>query len=470
MGLLDLFEERQKIYPARVKGTYRRLKWILMAVFLGLYYVLPFIRWPRGPYLPDQAVLVDIPGRKFYFFFFEVWPQEVVVFTGLLLLGAFALFFFTSILGRVWCGFACPQTVWTDLYLAVERWVEGDRNSRKRLDDGPLGKNNKLVKKIVKHSLWILIALCTGGAWVLYFTDAPTLLLDLFQFKASFASIFWIGALTLSTYTLAGFAREQVCTYMCPYARFQGAMYDDKTLLVTYEDKRGEPRGKLGTEGAGDCIDCMRCVNVCPVGIDIREGQQYQCINCGLCVDACNEIMTRINKPLGLIRYDTLQNVNTGKHIGLGDVFNFLKHPRPLIYATIISAVGLALLYTLTLGRVMLDINVIRERNPMYVQMSDGSVRNIYTVHVVNKSHELRTYDISVENLEGALLSLARDGAEKSKTVQVNVRPDKVGTFRIFLDVPNDAWASGSSPVEFTIKGPYHHDSYESTFVAPEEF
>lgn len=467
-GLLSLFAKRAKIYPARVAGRYRRLKWLLLCLFLAIYYFVPFLRWDRGPYLPDQAVLVDIPGRKFYFFLFEVWPQEVFVFTGLLLLAAFALFFVTSIVGRVWCGFACPQTVWTDLYLFVERILEGDRNSRIRLDRAPI-TFDKIWRKAFKHAIWILIALCTGGAWVLYFTDAPALLYDLLHLKFSFASTFWIVALTLSTYVMAGFAREQVCTYMCPYARFQGAMYDENTLVVTYDPKRGEPRGKVRSESTGDCVDCLRCVAVCPVGIDIRNGQQYQCINCGLCVDACNDIMGKLGRPPGLIRFDTLTHVTLGKDAArFLDIFNF-RRPRPLIYGTIISVVGLVLLYTLTVGRSLLDISVIRERSPMYIKLSDGAVRNVYTVHVVNKTHDMNAYTLSAEGQTDAILSISESPATPGSALKVSVRPDQVGTFRLFVDVPKAAARPGSTPIVFTIDGDGRSDRYESAFVVPEK-
>lgn len=466
-GVLSLFAGRKKIYPARVAGRYRRLRWLLMALFLSIYYFVPFIRWNRGDFLPHQAVLVDIPGRKFYFFFFEVWPQEVFVFTGLLLLAAFALFFVTSILGRVWCGFACPQTVWTDLYIFVEDLIEGDRNARKRLDAAPWNAE-KIVKKAIKHISWILIAMATGGAWVMYFTDAPALLNDLIHFKISFAAGFWICALTASTYLLAGFAREQVCTYMCPYARFQGAMYDENTLLVTYEEKRGEPRGKAKSAGLGDCVDCNRCVAVCPMGIDIREGQQYQCINCGLCVDACNDVMAKLGRPPGLVRYDTLNNVNTGRRMGFFDIFNFHR-PRPIIYGAIISAVGLLLLYSLTMGRSMLDINIIRERNPIYIKLSDGSIRNVYTIHIVNKGHEMLSYEFSAEGQDGARLSVSDGGDETAaEKIKLSVRPDQVGSWRLFVDVPKPALKPGSSPIAFAVTGGGDSDRYKSVFIAPE--
>jgi cytochrome c oxidase accessory protein FixG len=289
-----LFKNREKVYPRSVSGLFRRLKWAALIVLLAIYYIVPWIRWDRGPEAPDQAVLADMAGRRLYFFFIEIWPQEIYYLTGLLVLSAVALFLITSLAGRIWCGYACPQTVWTDLFMWVERKIEGDRSERIRLDKGPFTLG-KLQKKLMKHGAWLLIALLTGGAWVMYFTDAPTLIHDLLHFQASAQSVFFIGLFTATTYLLAGWAREQVCTYMCPWPRFQSAMIDEDSLIVTYEAWRGEPRGAKrkdeSWDGRGDCIDCKACVHVCPTGIDIRDGLQMECIGCGLCVDACNTIM-----------------------------------------------------------------------------------------------------------------------------------------------------------------------------------
>jgi cytochrome c oxidase accessory protein FixG len=303
------FATRIKVYPKRVDGIVRRVKWAILAVCLGLYYVVPWLRWDRGPDAPGQAVLIDLPGRRAYFFSVEIWPQEVYFLTGLLILGAVGLFLVSSLFGRVWCGYACPQTVWTDLFLLIERLIEGDRNARIRLDRQPWSLP-KAARKAAKHAVWLAIAAATGGAWVMYYVDAPTVVRDVFAGRASVEVYFFVGLFTATTYLLAGWAREQVCTYMCPWPRFQAAMFDEDTVTVTYQAWRGEPRGshKPGQswQGRGDCVDCRQCIAVCPTGIDIRDGQQLECIGCGLCVDACNEIMDKVGRPRWLITFDTL--------------------------------------------------------------------------------------------------------------------------------------------------------------------
>ncbi|MEM7488296.1 MAG: cytochrome c oxidase accessory protein CcoG, partial [Pseudomonadota bacterium] len=302
-----LFAPDEPIFPRRVKGTFRNLKWIIMILTLGVYYVTPWIRWDRGPNLPDQAVLVDLAGRRFYFFWIEIWPHEFYFVAGLLIMAGLGLFLFTSALGRVWCGYACPQTVWTDLFLEVERRIEGDRNARVRLWKAPWDAR-KTRLRLTKWTVWALIGLATGGAWVFYFADAPTLLRDLVTLNAHPVAYITIAILTTTTVVLGGFMREQVCIYMCPWPRIQAAMVDEGTLTVGYRDWRGEPRGKKRIEGAGDCIDCMACVNVCPTGIDIRDGQQMACITCALCIDACDEVMEKIGRPRGLIDYLALDD------------------------------------------------------------------------------------------------------------------------------------------------------------------
>jgi len=277
----SLYKKREKIHPKRVSGTYRSLKWWIMIVTLGIYYVTPWLRWDRGPGAPDQAVLIDIPGRRFYFFFIEIWPQEVYYIAGLLIMAGIGLFFITSLVGRAWCGYACWQTVWTDLFIAVERWIEGDRAARIRLDKAPMSAG-KFSKRVSKYIVWLLISAGTGGAWIFYFADAPTLFVDLFTLDAAPIAYSTVGVLTFTTFTLGGLMREQVCIYMCPWPRIQGAMMDEHSATVTYRASRGEPRGPIKKgrphEGTGDRVDCNQCIAACPVGIDIRKGS-WPCKN-----------------------------------------------------------------------------------------------------------------------------------------------------------------------------------------------
>ena len=313
---MPLYAARRKIYPQAVHGTFRRIKWAVLIVTLGIYYLLPFVRWDRGPNAPSQAVLIDFPNRRFYFFFIEIWPQEVYYLTGLLIIAAMALFLMNAVAGRVWCGYLCPQTVWTDLFCAIERWVEGDRREHMLRERGPWTAE-RVARLGLKHFLWLMVAWWTGGAWVLYFADAPTLVKELATFQAPFVAYVWIGILTFTTYALAGHMREQVCTYMCPWPRIQAALTDEHALNVTYRYDRGEPRGSIKKNAAlreqglpaGDCIDCLQCVYVCPTGVDIRDGANLGCIQCGLCIDACDAVMAKIDRPLRLIAYDTDLNI-----------------------------------------------------------------------------------------------------------------------------------------------------------------
>jgi cytochrome c oxidase accessory protein FixG len=430
---IQYFVKEPKVYPKRIGGRYRQLKWASMSIMLAIYYLAPFLRWDRGPNAPDQAILIDMVNRRGYFFFIEIWPQEVYYLTGILILAAVALFFVTSLAGRVWCGYACPQTVWTDLFVWVERFVQGDRNARKKLDDGPWGFK-KLYQKAATHALWLVIGALTGGAWVFYFNDAPTLLEQIIHLDVPWSVLSWIIALTLSTYVMAGFARQQVCKYMCPYARFQSAMFDRDTLIIGYDEKRGEPRGKFKEKeekGYGDCIDCSLCVQVCPVGIDIREGLQYECIACGLCVDACNGVMDKTGQERGLIRYDTTVNQelrDAGK--APPTVWAHIFRARTYYYGAIMAVIGGIMLYSL-LTRAPLELHILHDRNPLFVKLSDGSIRNGYDVKILNKTHEDREYKLSITGLENA--NLVMQGAGEIDPESLFVFADSVGHFRLFV-------------------------------------
>ncbi|MCV6585209.1 MAG: cytochrome c oxidase accessory protein CcoG [Marinibacterium sp.] len=396
----SLYASREPIFPRRVQGNFRNLKWIIMAVTLGIYYLTPWIRWDRGPSLPDQAVLLDLANRRFYFFWIEIWPHEFYFVAGLLIMAGLGLFLFTSAFGRVWCGYACPQTVWTDLYILVERWVEGDRNARLRLHRQKTLDFKKARMRVTKWALWLLIGLATGGAWVFYFADAPTLLRDLVTGQAHPVAYTTLAILTFTTFFFGGFAREQICIYACPWPRIQAAMMDEDTLTVGYRDWRGEPRGKhrksQGAEALGDCIDCMACVNVCPMGIDIRNGQQMECITCALCIDACDDIMDKIGKPRGLIDYMALSDEGRERQ---GEaprpVWKHVFRPRTIMYTSLWSLVGIGLLVALFI-RQDIDMSVAPVRNPTHVILSDGSVRNTYDVRLLNKHGEDRPFRLSI--------------------------------------------------------------------------
>lgn len=470
----DLYASRQKIYPKLASGTFRNLKWVVMLVTLGIYYLLPWLRWNRGKDLPDQAVLLDMANNRFFFFFLEIWPQEFYYVTGLLVLAALALFLVTSVMGRAWCGYTCPQTVWTDVMITIERFWQGDRNQRIRLDKERWGVG-KIFRKVMTHLSWLAVGLLTGGAMVFYFRDAPTLARELVTGTAPAIAYLFLGIFALSTYVLGGIAREQVCTYMCPWPRIQGAMTDRHTLLVSYRTERGEPRGpaRKGPDGTvdwstrGDCIDCKACVVVCPAGIDIRDGSQLECIQCALCIDACNEIMDKVGRPRGLIAYDTVARKEAkaeGRHEPIR-----LVRARTVLYAMLFSLVGLIMLAG-WLNRTVLEVNVLPERNPPFVVLSDGGIRNAYTVKILNKLHEPRTFALGVVGLPGVQLTVI--GNKDSEANKVGVATDTLGEFRVLIAVPKDdvgKLGSANSAIEITVTdvGSQQKSSRRTTFRAP---
>jgi cytochrome c oxidase accessory protein FixG len=440
-----LYAAREPIFPRRVYGRFRNLKWVIMAVTLGIYYITPWIRWDRGPAMPDQAVLVDMANRRFFFFMIEIWPHEFYFVAGLLIMAGLGLFLFTSALGRVWCGYACPQTVWTDLFILVERWIEGDRNARVRLWNQAWDLR-KARLRLTKWVVWLLIALATGGAWVFYFTDAPTLLVNLLDGSAHPVAYMTIALLTATTFAFGGFAREQICIYACPWPRIQAAMMDEDTLTVAYREWRGEPRGKQNVAGNGDCIDCMACVNVCPMGIDIRNGQQLACITCALCIDACDDVMAKIGKPRGLIDYIALKDEEVERKGGKArSIWKHVLRPRTLVYTLLWTAVGVGLIVALFL-RSPIGLNVTPVRNPIFVTMSDGAIRNTYEIRIRNKHGEDRDFRVSVVSDE--VVSVAIEGSDQPV---VRVPADQMVETRVYVTAPKGTGAALADRTELRI-------------------
>jgi cytochrome c oxidase accessory protein FixG len=492
-----LFEARQKIFPKRAEGAFRRLKWIIMAITLGIYYITPWLRWDRGPHAPDQAVLIDMAHRRFYAFAIEIWPQEFYFVAGLLVMAGVGLFLVTSVVGRAWCGYACPQTVWTDLFLVVERFIEGDRNARIKLDAAPWTLR-KLALRLSKHAIWIVIAIATGGAWIFYFADAPTLLANFATLQAPFIAYATVAVLTATTYVFGGIMREQVCIYMCPWPRIQAAMLDEHSLVVTYNDWRGEPRSHGAKKAAaaglavGDCVDCNACVAVCPMGIDIRDGQQMECITCALCIDACDGVMSKIDRPTGLISYSTLRNYNHNMafatspqgDIAPGQVRNadgsliaairhfewsiFLR-PRTLLYVGLWSLLGLGLL-ALLLVRDRLEVNVQHDRNPVAIKLSDGSIRNGYTIKLLNMMPEPRVITLSINGLPGATLSIPDMENAMGQSADIPVEPDKLRALHVFVSVPKSLVTGEKSSFRIVAsdRQSFETDTYTAVFEVPE--
>ena len=431
----SLYVAREPIFPKRVSGSFRNLKWVLMAFTLGIYYITPWLRWDRGPNLHDQAVLIDLSSRRFFFFWIEIWPHEFYFVAGLLIMAGLGLFLFTSALGRVWCGYACPQTVWTDLFILVERWIEGDRNARLRLHRQTKWDLRKIRLRITKWVAWFLIGMATGGAWVFYFTDAPSLFAELMAFSAHPIAYLTIAVLTLTTFVFGGFMREQICIYACPWPRIQAAMMDEYTLTVGYRKWRGEPRGKHikaeTSEPLGDCIDCMACVNVCPMGIDIRDGQQLACITCALCIDACDDVMTKIGKPRGLIDYMALSDEAREKSgHSPRPIWSHIFRLRTMVYTGLWSAIGFLLVVALFI-RQDIDVTVAPIRNPTFVTLSDGTIRNTYEVRLRNKNQQDRLFNVSVRGDVAYYLQL-----EGSKFQSITVPADSTLIQRVYVMAP----------------------------------
>ena len=450
----------KKAYPRFLNaGAFRRLKWLALIVSLGFYWIGPWLRWDRGPGAPGQAILVDLPGRRAYCFGIEIWPQEVYYLTGILIIAALLLFFISALLGRVWCGFACWQTVFTDLFVWIERLFEGERAQRILLDKAPWSAN-KLWRKAGKQICWILISILAGFGFIGFFDDVHLLLRDLLTGEAGVSAYAAMAVIGGCCYLLAGFAREDVCIYMCPYSRFQSAMFDEHSMIVSYESWRGEPRGPVRGAGRGrpaeqlfagrgHCIDCRMCVQVCPTGIDIRDGSQLACIGCALCVDACNSMMDRVGLPRGLVSYDSSFNQQAR---AAGDMSSSspMARPRVYIYLAIIGLVAILMAYSL-MTRKTFDVNILHERAPMYVEVSGGRVRNGYTFKILNMVRGPGHFRLTVEGLNKATMSVIGVDGDQMETVDLPVDGDSVGTFRMFVTAPNASLSGKKADLTFAL-------------------
>jgi len=391
----SLYAKRRKIYPREVHGVFAQLRVLGVVVLLGLFYGAPWMVWEGEPLL-----LFDLPARKFYIFGMIFWPQDFFYLTMLLVLAALSLFFFTALAGRLWCGIACPQTVWTEVFLWIERKIEGDRQKQIRLDKSPLSIEKVFVKGS-KHLVWVLLSAWTGITFVGYFTPISELIAKLTSFGLGPWETFWIVFYGFATYGNAGWLREQVCIYMCPYARFQSAMFDKNTLIISYNKSRGEPRGSrrrdsdYRAKGLGDCVDCTLCVQACPTGIDIRDGLQYQCIGCAACIDACNDVMDKVGYAKGLISYTT-ENAQLGRSTRV-------LRPRVIIYAVILLSLMAGFAYSLS-QRTPLELDVIRDRNALYRETNEGLIQNVYTLKIINMDKQAHQYELNVSGISGLKL------------------------------------------------------------------
>jgi cytochrome c oxidase accessory protein FixG len=449
----SLYSKREKIYPREVHGLFARLRTLGVLGLLGIYYLTPWLRWDGA-----QAILLDLPARKFHIFALTLWPQDFIYLAFLLIIAGLTLFFVTALAGRVWCGYACPQTVWTEAFLWIERKVEGDRMRQQKLDAMPMNAR-KFRIKATKQILWLLFAGWTGFTFVGYFTPIIDLGQRLLTFSLGPWETFWIIFYSFATYGNAGFMREQVCKYMCPYARFQSAMFDRNTLLISYDRDRGEPRGsrprgvKPRERGLGDCIDCHMCVQVCPTGIDIRQGLQYECIACAACIDACDGVMAKMQYPPGLIRYST-------QHAMEGRATRVLR-PRVIVYGMLLGGLCAALVTALLL-RSPLELDVIRDRNALYRESRPGYIENVYLLRVINKDDRAHVYSLSAAGWPTLAL--------ETEPPVIQVRAGEVTTIATRVLVEDGVLGSGGHDLSFTLTtndAPAQTATERSRFFAP---
>ncbi len=440
----SLYEAHKKIYPRTVTGRFANWRWAFVWLTQIVFYGMPWLHWSTEQGT-RQAVLFDLAARRFYLFGYVLYPQDFIYLTGLLVISALSLFLFTAVAGRLWCGFACPQTVYTEMFLWIERKVEGDRPHRMKLDAGSFTLE-KLVKKWFKHLLWVGLAMWTGFTFVGYFTPITELGMAFLQTRMGSWEVFWVFFYALATYGNAGFLREQVCKYMCPYARFQSAMFDKDTLIVSYDAARGEPRGTRGrkddfkAKGLGSCIDCDLCVQVCPTGIDIRQGLQYECIGCAGCVDVCNTVMDKMNYPRGLIRFTTQNALANGWDDRA--IWRRVLRPRVLVYTGVLFALAVGLAVSLAL-RTPLKVDVVRDRAALARIVAGGKLENVYRLQVMNATEETQRYRITAEGLAGL---------EVASEAVVSVGPAESRWVPVRLQVPYGSAAAGSHPIHFQVE------------------
>ena len=455
---VSFYAPHKKVYPRAIDGMFNRWRWVMVWITQLVFYGLPWLQWGER-----QMVLFDLGARRFYLFGLVLYPQDFIYLTGLLILSALSLFLFTAVAGRLWCGFTCPQTVYTEIFMWLENRIEGDRSARMRLDKAAWTSPEKLAKKGLKQLAWVSVALWTGFTFVGFFVPIRTLGAEILQWQGGW-QLFWVFFYAFATYGFAGFMREQVCKYMCPYARFQSAMFDKDTLLVTYDSQRGEPRGVRSKKitdhkaaGLGDCIDCSLCVQVCPTGIDIRNGLQYECIGCGLCVDACNTVMDKVGYPRGLIRFATQSGMRQRwtNHQMLRRVFR----PRVLGYGAVLLTLAVAMMVSLV-TRTPLKVDVVRDRTAIARIVPGGKLENVYQLQIMNATETPQHYRISAQGLEG--LTLAPDS-----TVQVPATGAR--WVSVQLQIPYGSAAPGSHPIHFTVQALEHPAQVQekATFLVP---
>ncbi len=455
---ISLYAKHKKVYARAIAGKFNTLRWFFVFLTQVVFYLGPWLQWNGR-----QALLLNLDERKFYIFDLILWPQDVIYLSVILLLSAFALFLFTAVAGRLFCGYACPQTVYTEIFMWIENKIEGDRNARIKLDQSPMSAKKFRIKS-TKFFLWGILSFWTGVTFVGYFMPMHELIGDLVNLTISGWSAFWVFFYSAFCFLQAGFMREQVCKYMCPYARFQGVMFDPDTLIVTYEEARGEPRGPrrksddLQAKGLGDCVDCKVCVQVCPTGIDIRKGLQYECIGCGLCIDACNEIMAKMDYQPGLIRYDTENSID--KHYTSKEMLRHVMRPRIMLYTGILLVITAVFVYSLS-TRIPLRVDVLRDRGVMTREVGDGLTENVYILHIMNMQDSVRTFNVKAEGLPGIRL----DGQDSFK-----VEPLGNLTQPINVRAPADIGVPGANQIRFLIVDSENssiHLDEKSTFIQP---